>query len=310
MVISTCGTVRVRAAYSRQTGRAISKAISRNRNRILRTFCGKIPSMSSNSSPPRNTTPAPEHISFVIFMSFVGALGLAVAVAYYLTAGYPPVHSLLFLLDTLFAGILLLDFAIRLAYTKADRKTYFLREFGWLDLLTSLPGLPLLRIVRGVRLFQQRRALFAKTPAEVIAEGRRNLAQSTFLVVIAAGLLVLVLGTTAVLWYEARDPAANIDTGGDAIWWALVTVATVGYGDLYPVTPQGRIAGGFMIVVGVALFTVLTSYLSTIFLRQDGRLGSYSQNEEHMALLRDMSERLAALEGAQQESEDADQDEV
>ena len=65
---------------------------------------------------------------------------------------------------------------------------------------------------------------------------------------------------------EAPVKNANIKTGEDAVWWAIVTVATVGYGDKFPVTPMGRLIGTAMIVVGVSLFSVLTSYIATQFM--------------------------------------------
>jgi voltage-gated potassium channel len=59
---------------------------------------------------------------------------------------------------------------------------------------------------------------------------------------------------------------ANIKNGSDAVWWSIVTVATVGYGDRFPVTNEGRLIGTLMIVMGVSLFSVLTSYIATQFM--------------------------------------------
>jgi hypothetical protein len=64
---------------------------------------------------------------------------------------------------------------------------------------------------------------------------------------------------------EANAPKANIKTASDALWWGVVTMATVGYGDQYPVTNPGRIAGVFEMTVGVGIFSVLTSFLANWF---------------------------------------------
>lgn len=250
----------------------------------------------------------PGELSYLLFMTYVGVLAFGVAVAYYLTGDLPAVQGTLYLLDVLFALIFLLDFFVRLARA-GDRSAYFMR-LGWLDLLTSVPGLPFLRIIRAVRLLDTRRRLLATTPAEVIAEARARLGESTLLVVFGAGLLVLTVGTIAIVYFEAPDPAATIDTGGDALWWALVTVATVGYGDMVPITPQGRIVGAFMIVLGVALFTVLTSFLATIFLAHDRVAGRGSAPDgpaaDQAQALRELTARIAALEAALRQPMDED----
>jgi voltage-gated potassium channel len=62
---------------------------------------------------------------------------------------------------------------------------------------------------------------------------------------------------------------ANISTGGDAFWWAFVTITTVGYGDRYPTTGLGRIMAMVLMTVGVGVFGVLTSYMASVFLAPD-----------------------------------------
>ena len=67
----------------------------------------------------------------------------------------------------------------------------------------------------------------------------------------------------------AGNQLANICSLGDGIWWSFVTVTTVGYGDYFPVSNGGRILAGVLMTIGVGLFGILTSYLATIFIRQD-----------------------------------------
>ena len=69
-----------------------------------------------------------------------------------------------------------------------------------------------------------------------------------------------------ILLAEDGAPSANIVTAGDAVWWVLVTVATVGYGDMYPVTNNGRFIALFVIVAGVGLFGILSGFLTRSFL--------------------------------------------
>jgi voltage-gated potassium channel len=70
----------------------------------------------------------------------------------------------------------------------------------------------------------------------------------------------------AMVWAEEDAAGANITTGGDAVWWAYVTITTVGYGDQYPVTSLGRFIGVLVLTGGVALFGVLTGFLANMFL--------------------------------------------
>jgi voltage-gated potassium channel len=67
-----------------------------------------------------------------------------------------------------------------------------------------------------------------------------------------------------VLNEESRDPQANIKTGGDALWWAIVTITTVGYGDFYPITTLGRITGFFVMVAGIGIIGALASILASL----------------------------------------------
>ena len=78
--------------------------------------------------------------------------------------------------------------------------------------------------------------------------------------------LVLVLASVLVLQFESQSPDANIITGGDALWWAVVTITTVGYGDFSPVTAGGRLTGLFVMFAGVGVIAGLASILASILI--------------------------------------------
>ncbi len=142
----------------------------------------------------------------------------------------------------------------------------YLLTYGWLDLLGALPGLPALRLARIPGLVVMLRDLRETTPKDARLAARQRLAESTLLTVVLVVLLVVTAGSIVIVLIEAPVESANIQTGEDAVWWAIVTVATVGYGDKFPVTPVGRLIGAAMIVMGVSLFSVLTSYIATQFM--------------------------------------------
>ena len=168
-------------------------------------------------------------------------------------------------LDTTFSFVLLVDFFRRLHRAQA-KSAYLIGDWGWLDLLGSLPFPPfrLARLYRMTRVAQrlQRdgwRGFWQKLFADR-ADGA--LYAAVFLTTV-----VLEFGSIAILWREKGASNANIRTASDALWWSFVTIATVGYGDRYPVTNEGRLIGVVVMSVGVALFGVITGYLANVFLK-------------------------------------------
>jgi voltage-gated potassium channel len=86
--------------------------------------------------------------------------------------------------------------------------------------------------------------------------------------VAGTAVMAVGLGALAVLDAEEGAPEANIKTLGDALWWSSTTVTTVGYGDLYPVTTQGRLIAVALIVVGVALVGAITASVAAWMVAQ------------------------------------------
>jgi voltage-gated potassium channel Kch len=158
---------------------------------------------------------------------------------------------------------LLLDACYRL-FKAPSKNNYLWTYHGWLVFVGSLP-LPFFCLARllwyGLMVRTLRKSDFGLMQ-RVVVEQR---ARSTLLIAILAGILVVELASMFVLHTELGARGANIHTASDAIWWSLVTIATVGYGDKYPVTNPGRIVGVGLMVVGVGLFSVFTSYLAQWF---------------------------------------------
>lgn len=83
-------------------------------------------------------------------------------------------------------------------------------------------------------------------------------------VVSSAGMLILI-GALVELSFEQDAPGALITNFGDAVWWAITTTTTVGYGDLYPVTWEGRVVAGMLMVVGIAVLGAVTATVAAWF---------------------------------------------
>ena len=80
---------------------------------------------------------------------------------------------------------------------------------------------------------------------------------------------MLLFSSVAILQFESSDPNSNIKTAGDAIWWSYVTITTVGYGDKYTVTTEGRVIAAILMTVGVGIFGTFTAYISSLFVKDN-----------------------------------------
>jgi len=104
-------------------------------------------------------------------------------------------------------------------------------------------------------------------------------------------VLVVIFGAVLVLGAERNYPGSNIHTYGEAVWWALVTITTVGFGDFVPVSPTGRVIATLMLLNGVALISVITALIAARFVQDP-------DPDEKAVTLDELDERLARIEGA------------
>ena len=177
----------------------------------------------------------------------------------------PQISQLLTLLDDSICIFFLVEFIIR--FYQANNKLKFMR-WGWIDIVSSIPAFPFLRIGRLFRLVRLLRILRAfRSTKHLINHLFRNKARGAFTTVSAVAILMVIFSSIAIVQVE-RAPNSNIKTAEDAIWWAYVTITTVGYGDKYPVTTEGRIVAALLMTVGVVLFGTFTAFLASWFVEQ------------------------------------------
>ena len=181
----------------------------------------------------------------------------------------PATLQLLQVYDNLICLVFLIDFAMNLKRASSPR-AYLIGERGWLDLLGSIPSFgflrftALFRLARISRLARIWKLTRNKNKHELIDDVLRNRGEYAVFITLILTLLVMVVCSTLVLQAESRSPDANIITGGDAVWWAIVTITTVGYGDQYPVTTIGRFVGVVVMIAGVGIIASLASILTSI----------------------------------------------
>ena len=178
----------------------------------------------------------------------------------------PEISRVLMLMDNFICVIFFIDFCVRFA--KADSKLKFLK-WGWIDLLSSIPSIDILRAGRMLRLVRLIRIIRAfKSTTEFIHHVFKNKSKGAFTSVSLIALLLVIFSAIIILQVE-NDPNSNIKTAEDALWWAYVTVTTVGYGDKFPVTTEGRIVAAVLMTAGVGLFGTFTGFLASWFVKDD-----------------------------------------
>jgi len=174
-------------------------------------------------------------------------------------------HETSILLNYIDLGIcafFFIEFSIR--FYKADSKLYFMR-WGWIDLVSSIPMVDFLRagrILRLIRLFRVVRAF--RSTKNIVEHVFKNKAQGALTSASVLAILLIIFSAIAILQVE-NDPESNIKTAEDAIWWAYVTITTVGYGDKFPVTTEGRIIAAILMAAGVGFFGTFTAFVASWF---------------------------------------------
>lgn len=160
--------------------------------------------------------------------------------------------------------VFLTDFIIR--FRKAPSKLDFMR-LGWIDLLSSLPTANWLMLSRFARILRLLRIIRALRSAEIIVRLLlRNPIRNAFVSAAIISVIMMVTCGSAMLSLEKDAKGANIKTVEDAVWWAASTVTTVGYGDRYPTTLEGRIVAVILMVTGVGLFSTFSGTMAAMLL--------------------------------------------
>jgi voltage-gated potassium channel len=208
----------------------------------------------------------------------------------------PEVRQVLDYADYGVCALFLLDFLGSL-WLAQNRWRYIL-HWGWLDLLSSIPTLEVARWGRAARIARVFRVLRGLRATKLLAVAvLRRRSQNAFLVASLAALLLIVFCSIAVLQFES-GPDANIKTADDALWWAFTTITTVGYGDRYPTTGEGRFVAGILMCAGVGLFGTFSGFLAAWFVEAEEDNG-----DEQIAELRKEIQALRIeLNGQRQKS--------
>ena len=200
----------------------------------------------------------------------------------------------------------------------ASRLKYMTSAMAVVDLVAILPfwlpmllpgtmlGLRAVRLVRLLRIFKLNRYFDAmKSLGDVVVSKKRELLGSMFFV------FILMLIASLLMYSAEHDSQPNVFSNAfSGLWWAVATLTTVGYGDIYPVTALGRLIGAFIAFAGIAAVAIPTGIISSGLMERlerskaadaaKDRVADDAAREtlerENNSLLKEISARLAKLE--------------
>jgi voltage-gated potassium channel len=168
-------------------------------------------------------------------------------------------------IDYLLWAIFAVEYLIKLYLAPSRRR--FVRTH-LIDLLViAIPVFRPLRALRLLRLLRLSRA--GLTMAEMVRRAKGLLTHRGLHIVLLAVLAIILIGAALELAFEHKAPGSNIHSYGDALWWAIVTITTVGYGDRYPVTAAGRGIAVVLMLTGIGLVGVLSASIASYFVGQE-----------------------------------------
>jgi len=171
-------------------------------------------------------------------------------------------QSTLDLLQWIIWGAFALDLLFGLV--KASDKKQFLIKHP-LEVASVL--LPFLRPLRVLRVIS-----FGSLALQKVAVGRQF---AITVKVFIASIFIAYIAAVQITISERVVPGSNIKDFGDGIWWAITTVTTVGYGDRYPTTAEGKLFLVGLMVVGISLMGVITASVAAWFVK----MGDKNQNK-------------------------------
>ena len=177
--------------------------------------------------------------------------------------------------------IFVFDLAFRFIMTTP--KHGFFRK-NWLDTITVV--VPQFRALRALRAFTGPTIFNRKGGSPITGRGITT--------AVVATVIIVWVGSLMVLNAERDAQGATITNFGDALWWAMETITTVGYGDVVPVTPQGRFFATGVMLLGISVLGAVTAWLSATVMHQTTNKPAPAQ--EVMDELAELKAMVASLQ--------------
>jgi voltage-gated potassium channel len=208
----------------------------------------------------------PKGTVYRIYILTISVVSLLVIAAMMLLPMEQELYRLLGLIDIVACAIFFTDFLRQ--FIKAESKAKYFFTWGWIDLFASIPTIEAFRWGRAARLFRVAQLLRSvrsgRHLVQILGHYRRR---SVAFVTVLVAFLAVTLGSMGILHFELGVDNSNIRTAEDAMWWAWVTITTVGYGDYAPVTTGGRAVAAVLMFVGVGIFSSMSGLIASWLLQ-------------------------------------------
>lgn len=201
------------------------------------------------------------YLIFILVLSILALVALAVETIFKLDQS---TRQILIITDTAVCVIFFIDFLI--LFFRAENKVKYFFTLGWLDLLSSIPVLNVLRWGRAIRIIRIFRVIRGLKSAKIITKAiLEKRSQSTILAVVLVSFVLIAVSSITILHFESAVDG-KIKTAEDAVWWSVATITTVAYGDMYPITTEGRILATLLMTAGMGLFGTISGLVVSTFL--------------------------------------------
>jgi voltage-gated potassium channel len=205
----------------------------------------------------------------------------------------PATERALLSIDYALWAVFAAEYGIKL-YLAPNRQRFVAHHIPDL-IIVVVPVLRPLRVLRSVRLLRLLRlVLLGGFAAKGVRETRSILRHRGLNWVLLIVLVLNLIAAAAVLEFERANPQANIDSYPDALWWAVTTITTVGYGDRFPMSPAGRGVAVVLMIAGIAMFGVITATIAAYFVEQKAEQDVAGRLDQIVKRLDRIEARLAA----------------
>lgn len=170
-------------------------------------------------------------------------------------------------LDVVFLVLFSIEYALRV-YIEPKKRDFVFSFYGLIDLIAILPslflvpGFRVLRILRFLRIFRIFKATRFILAVDRLGAALREIQQELLALVILS-LMFVYLAACGIHFFERNAQPEAFGSILDSMWWSVVTLTTIGYGDVYPTTSGGRLFTALVALVGVGLIAIPSGLLAS-----------------------------------------------